>query len=734
VPHIRSHRTRLGDRAGRAPSFYQPFCEVLEVRSLPAVTFQPLGDLPGGGFDSHAHDLSEDGTTVVGFGTSASGREAFRWAAGVGLVGLGDLSGGRFNSVAFGVSADGSVVAGYGYPTDFSEAFAWTTAGGLNGLGFRPGQEVSGAYGISADGKVIVGQAPLRPFRWTATAGMTDLGDLPGGDAFGSANAASADGSVVVGYSTSGSGLEAFRWTQAGGMVGLGSLSTTNFNSGALDVSADGSVVTGWSRSASGWEAFRWTAEGGMVGLGDLPGGDYYSEADAMTPDGSVIVGVASINPGTEVDQWRGKAAFIWDSDHGMRPLREVLIGLGVDLAGWRLIEATGISGDGRTIVGAGINPAGQREAWIAHLATGVTINQAVGQTDPTRGPTVSFDVAFSRPVTGFDAADIDLSASTVGGTLVPVVSGSGSTYTVTVTGMTGSGTVIARIPAAAAIDDTGEATLASTSTDNQVTFDEVAPTVTIDQAAGQADPTSGPAVAFTVHFGEPVSGFTGSAVSLAGSTVGGNLVAGVTGSGADYTVTVTGMVGDGLLEVSIPAVTITDRAGNPNLASTSTDNQVTVVSGGNLQFASAVFAATEDGGLATITVTRTDASVGTVMVDYATTDGSAHAGSDYTAAAGTLSWADGETGGKTFTIPIANDTLNEGTELIHLTLTNPTGNAALGLAAAQVAIERSDPLTGAPITFFDQDGDKVIVRATGTRSSNSSGPTRTATARGRSS
>jgi probable HAF family extracellular repeat protein len=344
-----------------ASSFYKPYSEVLEARNLPAASFLALGDLPGGAFDSVAHDVSEDGTTVVGFGTSASGREAFRWTAATGMVGLGDLPGDRFESVALGVSADGSVVVGYGAPNPFTEAFRWTAADGMVGIGFLPGQDISDAQGVSADGTVIVGGASARPFRWTAAGGMTELGDLPGGGTFGEAFAVSADGSVVVGFSTSDSGLEAFRWTQAGGMVGLGSLPASAFTSGAEDVSADGAVVVGVSRSGTGFEAFRWTAETGMVGLGDLPGGRFFSDARAISADGSVIVGVASTDTGSE--------AFIWDSVHGIRSVRDVLISQGVDLTGWQLLEATGIAADGRTIVGWGTNPSGQRECWIAQLA-----------------------------------------------------------------------------------------------------------------------------------------------------------------------------------------------------------------------------------------------------------------------------------------------------------------------------------------------------------------------------
>ena len=63
-----------------------------------------------------------------------------------------------------------------------------------------------------------------------------------------------------------------------------------------------------------------------------------------------------------------GSEAFIWDAANGMRNLRELLALQGDDVAGWRLTSATGISADGSTIVGYGLNPEGNDEAWVAQL------------------------------------------------------------------------------------------------------------------------------------------------------------------------------------------------------------------------------------------------------------------------------------------------------------------------------------------------------------------------------
>jgi uncharacterized membrane protein len=108
----------------------------------------------------------------------------------------------------------------------------------------------------------------------------------------------------------------------------------------------------GNSRNEEG-QAFRWTSGDGMVGLGFLPGG-HDSYPTAVSGDGSTVVGETSAG------------AFTWDATHGMRDLNQVLTGLGLDLTGWTLRDANGISADGQTIVGTGTNPAGQQEAWFA--------------------------------------------------------------------------------------------------------------------------------------------------------------------------------------------------------------------------------------------------------------------------------------------------------------------------------------------------------------------------------
>src|SRR5205823_6080872 len=101
-------------------------------------------------------------------------------------------------------------------------------------------------------------------------------------------------------------------------------------------------------------------------------------------------------------------------------------------------------------------------------------------------------------------------------------------------------------------------------------------PTVTINQAAGQADPTSTAPITFTAVFSESVSGFTGSDVVI-GGTAGGTKTVDVTGGPSTYTVAVSGLTTGGTVIATIPAGGATDAAGNGNTASTSTDNTVTL-------------------------------------------------------------------------------------------------------------------------------------------------------------
>ena len=101
-----------------------------------------------------------------------------------------------------------------------------------------------------------------------------------------------------------------------------------------------------------------------------------------------------------------------------------------------------------------------------------------------------------------------------------------------------------------------------------------------------------------------------------------------------------------------------------------------------------------EDSGTVVLyaVVLRNGPLAGSASVHYATNDGTAQSPADYTATAGTLTLAAGETF-KSITLPIIDDALDEPDENFTITLSNATGAAILGSpSVAQVLVLDNDP------------------------------------------
>ena len=90
------------------------------------------------------------------------------------------------------------------------------------------------------------------------------------------------------------------------------------------------------------------------------------------------------------------------------------------------------------------------------------------------------------------------------------------------------------------------------------------------------------------------------------------------------------------------------------------------------------------------VTVTRTGETSTTAAVDYATADGTATAGQDYTARSGNLVFAPGETT-KSFTVPIINDNIYEGTENFVVNLSNATGSNVFLVSPSSTTVNLFD-------------------------------------------
>ena len=325
--------------------------------------FVGLGDLPGRGVSSSGWGVSADGSTAVGGSQSIHDGEAFRWTLDSGMEGLGTTPNGSA-STARAVSGNGTAVVGESAVAFVREALFWMEGSGMIALPHLPGMVSSAANAISADGSVIAGWSQgstlAKAVRWIG--GLPeDLGDLPGGSSRSFAAGISLDGAVIVGSAALVGATEAFRWSEESGMEGLGDFDGGFFISHASATNGDGSVIVGYGHPGLRPEAFRWTETEGMQGLGVLPDANNGSGALAVSSDGSIVVGSS--------DTRTSPTAFIWDEQQGMRSLQQVLEEEhGLDLSGWWLRDARGISADGRVIVGTGRSPSAANEAWIAVL------------------------------------------------------------------------------------------------------------------------------------------------------------------------------------------------------------------------------------------------------------------------------------------------------------------------------------------------------------------------------
>ena len=129
------------------------------------------------------------------------------------------------------------------------------------------------------------------------------------------------------------------------------------------------------------------------------------------------------------------------------------------------------------------------------------------------------------------------------------------------------------------------------------------------------------------------------------------------------------------------------------------------------IQFDAANYSVAENGGSAIVSVSRSGDTSQPATVHYATSDGTATAGSDYTSTSGDLAFAPGQTT-KTFNVQILDDNTYEGNETFTVTLSSPVG-ADLGRSVAVVTIVENDPapkLLNISSRSQVQTGDNVMI------------------------
>ena len=310
----------------------------------------PPGTLP--------RDISAS-SMVVGELMSGGG---FYWLPTKGVIYVGGQK-------AEAVSLTGDTITGTAYDArNFTQAAIWQRAAEWRLLGsVVPNAApcdalLSSTYDTSEDGKVIVGLAWngcnfARAFRWEEATGMVDLGTLNAGRST-RANGISGDGHVIVGWQDTFTGRYGAKWVNGKQELFRG---PSEIIGEAHAANRDGSIVVGQSCEFSSREnpfanqqAWIWTAREGVTCL-QPPRvrvlDNFIGTALATSEDGRIVGGSHSFGLEAESVIWIDREPFY---------LKDYLRANGVPNAfeGWvNTGFVTGISRDGRTLIGYGAGP-----------------------------------------------------------------------------------------------------------------------------------------------------------------------------------------------------------------------------------------------------------------------------------------------------------------------------------------------------------------------------------------
>lgn len=303
-----------------------------------------------GGIRAEVFATAQNGATV-GWALGPSGVsdvEAVMYLSGIGLSTLSNPSGSGMVA-PYAISADASVIAGeWESDSGSRRPVVWH-----NGVATMIGSSgVGKAFAVSSDGSTVAG--------WINTTGVNSP---DGNRAFvykgttltqilpwaSYANGVNADGSVVVGFDSVG----AFRWSQSGGATYLSSLGGSAY---AMAITPDASKIVGHSYllgTTGSRHAVLWNNEV-LTDLGTHGGSS--SEAYSISNDGKFVGGMWFDSATSS------EVAFIWDAEHGMRKLEDVLSAAGLNLSGLKLAETKAIATDGTNYYFSGIGWAGSTE------------------------------------------------------------------------------------------------------------------------------------------------------------------------------------------------------------------------------------------------------------------------------------------------------------------------------------------------------------------------------------
>jgi len=193
-----------------------------------------------------------------------------------------------------------------------------------------------------------------------------------------------------------------------------------------------------------------------------------------------------------------------------------------------------------------------------------------------------------------------------------------------------------------------------------------------------------------------------------------------IDGAGTAFaSLTVGGVPGFYTINLTTGAATLVGTIGNGSLPMA---DITAAPSAGSLALDAATYTVAENAANAVVKVQRTGGSFGSVSIDYATSNGTALAGSDYAFSSGTLTFASGETE-KSITIPVLDNFTADGDRSFALSLSDPMGGATLGATAeAEITITDDESPQPGIVQFalsnilINEDGDSadVLISRTG--------------------
>ncbi|WP_310531808.1 autotransporter outer membrane beta-barrel domain-containing protein [Novosphingobium sp.] len=398
-----------------------------DVTFLPPATGTPAaGTFSTNPGDTYAGDISADGNIVIGAGATG----AVRWINGTPTT----VANYKVHLRSIKVSGDGATVLSNTVYSPFApvvpsaqiRTYLWSQSGGYREIPLRSANEdfvpdfdidTAGHYVTvsTVESRIFPDsngfstgyeQDRYRAYRWTEAGGYQSLGEfaVPADDRshfteWGiMARAISGNGGTIAGDTLDTKynvdpvtfvrnfdapvfeNFGGFVWTEALGLQRLPDLSASKY-SFVSGISRDGGTVVGASRGADGHvQAVYWRG-GSVVGLGYLPGSlqpisattgaENSTFALAASSDGSFIVGRANGVTFRTDKAWR------WSAATGMQDLNVFAQNAGLNLNGFVLNDAVGVSDNGQKITGNSFNTA-------QNLSLGYVLSIAAAPPPPT--------------------------------------------------------------------------------------------------------------------------------------------------------------------------------------------------------------------------------------------------------------------------------------------------------------------------------------------------------------